>query len=117
MFLCKMILTVITIIINLIDDRFFCFVFRPNGKTNEKEIYMYDVMHNQVNKLSGDLSTTFVDVAESNSHSHDLDNLSSDEEVDVVVSGTSANDGTPGVVSGYDKTMNISGSIVATANN
>lgn len=78
---------------------------------------MYDVMHNQVNKLSGDLSTTFVDVAESNSHSHDLDNLSSDEEVDVVVSGTSANDGTPGVVSGYDKTMNISGSIVATANN
>lgn len=112
-----MILNVTIIIIILIDGRFFCFVFRPNGKVNEKEIYMYDVMHNQVNKLSGDLSTTFVDVAESNSHSHDLDNLSSDEEVDVVVSGTSANDGMPGVVSGYDKTMNISGSIVATANN
>jgi len=77
---------------------------------------MYDVTHNQVNKLSGELSATFVDVAESNSQSHDLDNLSSEEEVDVVVSGNSTNDSTP-VVSGYSKTNSYSGSIVATANN
>lgn len=73
---------------------------------------MYDVTHNQVNKLSGELSATFVDVAESNSQSHDLDNLSSEEEMDVVVSGNSANDKTPDV-SGYSS----SDSIVATANN
>lgn len=84
---------------------------------NGKEIYMYDVTHNQVNKLSGELSATFVDVAESNSQSHDLDNLSSEEEVDVAVSGNSAND--TGSVSGYGKTTtnDFSGSIVATANN
>lgn len=77
---------------------------------------MYDVAHNQVNKLSGDLSATFVDVAESNSHSHDLDNLSSEEEVDVVVSENSANDDKLDVVSGYGKTNDFSGSTVATAN-
>lgn len=91
--------------------------FRPNDKTNGKEIYMYDVTHNQVNKLSGELSATFVDVAESNSQSHDLDNLSSEEEVDVVVSGNSTNDNTF-IVSGYSKTDDdFSSSIVATANN
>lgn len=77
---------------------------------------MYDVTHNQVNKLSGELSATFVDVAESNSKSNDLDNLSSEEEVDVVVSGNSSDDNTP-VVSGYSKTDDYSSSIVATANN
>ncbi|XP_060861748.1 uncharacterized protein LOC132938748 [Metopolophium dirhodum] len=89
-------------------------VTKPNGKENGKEIYMYDVTHNQVNKLSGELSATFVDVAESNSQSHDLDNLSSEEEVDV--SGNSTTDNTP-VVSGYSKTNDFSGSIVANANN
>lgn len=77
---------------------------------------MYDVTHNKVNKLSGELSATFVDVAESNSQSHDLDNLSSEEEVDVAVSGNSTSDKTP-VVSGYSKTNGSSDSIVATANN
>lgn len=77
---------------------------------------MYDVTHNQVNKLSGELSATFVDVAESNSQSDDLDNLSSEEEVDVV-SGNSTNDNTF-IVSGYSKTNDdFSSSIVATANN
>ncbi|KAE9530647.1 hypothetical protein AGLY_011109 [Aphis glycines] len=89
-------------------------VTKPNGKENRKEIYMYDVTHNQVNKLSGELSATFVDVAESNSQSHDLDNLSSEEEVDV--SGNSTTDNTP-VVSGYSKKNDFSGSIVANANN
>lgn len=83
---------------------------------------MYDVTHNQVNKLSGELSATFVDVAESNSQSHDLDNLSSDEEVDVVVSGNSADGNAAAAaaptVSGYSKTDDSSGSIVASiANN
>lgn len=82
---------------------------------NEKEIYMYDVTQNKVNRLSGELSATFVDVAESNSQSHDLDNLSSEEEVDVVVSGNSANNNPD--VSGYSKTNGSSESIVATANN
>lgn len=77
---------------------------------------MYDVTHNRVNKLSGELSTTFVDVAESNSHSHDLDNLSSNEEVDVVVSGNSANNNTS-VVSGYSKVDDFPSSSVATATN
>lgn len=85
--------------------------------TNGKEIYMYDATHNQVNKLSGELSATFVDVAESNSQSHDLDNLSSEEEEDIVVSGNSTNDNTF-IVSGYSKTNDdFSSSIVATANN
>jgi len=77
---------------------------------------MYDVTRNQVNKLSGELSATFVNVAESNSRSHDLDNLSSEEEVDVVVSGNSTSDNAP-AVSGYSKTGNLSGSVVAAANN
>lgn len=77
---------------------------------------MYDVTQNKVNKLSGELSATFVDVAESNSQSHDLDNLSSEEEVDVVLSGNSANNNTPDV-SGYSKMNGSSDSIVATANN
>lgn len=104
----------------MIIDKLHLFIhdyfFRPNGKTNGKEIYMYDVTHNQVNKLSGELSATFVDVAESNSKSNDLDNLSSEEEVDVVVSGNSTSDNTP-VVSGYSKSDDFSSSIVATANN
>jgi hypothetical protein len=77
---------------------------------------MYDVTHNKVSKLSGELSMTFVNVAESNSQSHDLDNLSSEEEMDVAVSGNSTSDETP-IVSGYSKTNNSSDSIVATANN
>ncbi|XP_026812560.1 putative mediator of RNA polymerase II transcription subunit 26 [Rhopalosiphum maidis] len=89
-------------------------VTKPNGKENRKEIYMYDVTHNQVNKLSGELSATFVDVAESNAQSHDLDNLSTEEEVDV--SGNSTTDNIP-IVSGYSKTNDFSGSIVANANN
>lgn len=95
------------------------FSFRPNGNENGKEIYMYDVTHNQVNKLSGELSATFVDVAESNSQSHDLDNLSSEEEVDVVLSGNSTDNHniTTPAVSGYSNTNDSSGSIVATANN
>ncbi|XP_050432819.1 RNA-binding protein 33-like [Adelges cooleyi] len=80
-------------------------VTKPIGKASGKEIYMYDVTHNRVSKLSGELSATFVDVAESNSQSHDLDNLSSDEEADVVVSGSSANND-PRIVSGYSKMNN-----------
>ncbi|XP_050538953.1 uncharacterized protein LOC126904214 [Daktulosphaira vitifoliae] len=82
-------------------------VTKPLNKLNGKEIYMYDVTHNRVSKLSGDLSATFVNVAESNSQSHDLDNLSSDQEVDVVVSGNRAKED-PQVVSGYSRMNNFS---------
>lgn len=93
------------------------FFSRPNNQAVGKEIFMYDVTRNRVSKLSGELSATFVDVAESNSQSHDLDNLSSEGEVDVVGSGNSANVTSPAAVSGYNKTNDFSGSIVATANN
>lgn len=68
---------------------------------------MYDVTHNRVSKLSGELSATFVNVAESNSQSHDLDNLSSDQEVDVVVSSNGAKED-PQVVSGYSRMNDFS---------
>lgn len=43
-----------------------CFRSR-NGGQGGKEIYMYDVTSRSVSKLAGDLSTAFVDAAESNS--------------------------------------------------
>ncbi|XP_039276030.1 LOW QUALITY PROTEIN: mediator of RNA polymerase II transcription subunit 15-like [Nilaparvata lugens] len=51
-----------------------------NSKENggkEKEIFMYDVNSTRISKLRGELSSAFVDVAESNAQSQDLDGLSS----------------------------------------
>ncbi|XP_008552764.1 putative uncharacterized protein DDB_G0271606 [Microplitis demolitor] len=42
-----------------------------NPNKGEKEIFMYDVSSQGVSKLSGDLSSAFVDAAESNSESSD----------------------------------------------
>ncbi|CAH0590040.1 unnamed protein product [Chrysodeixis includens] len=43
--------------------------------TGEKEIFMYDIGSGNVNKLSGDLSNAFVEAAENNSLSKDIESL------------------------------------------
>lgn len=55
---------------NWLINFFFFFAFRPkNQSKGDKEIFMYDVSTQAVSKLSGDLSSAFVDAAESNSES------------------------------------------------
>lgn len=44
---------------------------KTRRKTRRRSIFMYDVASQSVSKLSGDLSTAFVDAAESNSDSTD----------------------------------------------
>lgn len=51
----------------------------PKSSDEEKEIFMYDISTQSVNKLSGELSTAFVNVAESNAQT---DNLESAQIVD-----------------------------------
>ncbi|KAI8419804.1 hypothetical protein MSG28_008452, partial [Choristoneura fumiferana] len=47
-----------------------------NDKTSEeKEIFMYDIASGNVNKLSGELSNAFVEAAENNSLSKDIEKL------------------------------------------
>lgn len=47
--------------------------FRPRDSDGQgdKEIFMYDVTSGSVSRLAGDLSTAFVDAAESNSDGTD----------------------------------------------
>ncbi|XP_037034655.1 uncharacterized protein LOC119073358 [Bradysia coprophila] len=47
-----------------------------DNNDNAKEIYMYDIGLQRVNKLSGELSSAFVDVAEENASAQDMDNVS-----------------------------------------
>ncbi|KAK6624270.1 hypothetical protein RUM44_011129 [Polyplax serrata] len=49
---------------------------KNNETSQPKEIYMYDISTRNVNKLSGELSAQFVEVAESNSENDDLDEIS-----------------------------------------
>lgn len=50
--------------------------FRTNSDDEEnKEIFMYDVSTQTVSKLSGELSSAFVEVAETNAQSKDFDQL------------------------------------------
>uniref|UniRef100_T1GIX1 Uncharacterized protein n=1 Tax=Megaselia scalaris TaxID=36166 RepID=T1GIX1_MEGSC len=46
------------------------------NSSNEQEIFMYDISNGSVNKLSGELSTAFVKVAEENSSTENLENAS-----------------------------------------
>lgn len=46
-----------------------------DGDENNREIFMYDVVTQTVSKLDGALSSSFVDVAETNAHSKDFDQL------------------------------------------
>lgn len=64
--------------INLIDILYF-FFSSTNSSGPEKEIFMYDIGSEKVSKLRGELSSSFVDVAESNANSHDLEGLSSEQ--------------------------------------
>ncbi len=41
-----------------------------------KEIFMYDIPTGEISRLEGELSAAFVNVAESNAESEDLENLS-----------------------------------------
>lgn len=45
---------------------------RPD--TDDKEIFMYDIATQNANRLSGDLSSAFVNVAEENANAQDIDN-------------------------------------------
>lgn len=49
--------------------------FRPDSDHPDKEIYMYDISSGRVSKLRGELSSTFVQVAASNSHNQDLEEI------------------------------------------
>lgn len=48
---------------------------RNDEPSSDREIYMYDISSGNVNKLSGELSNAFVDAAENNSISKDIEKL------------------------------------------
>lgn len=50
-------------------------VTAKDDTASEKEIYMYDIGSGKVNKLSGELSSAFVEAAENNSLSKDIEQL------------------------------------------
>lgn len=49
---------------------------RPESNDEAKEIFMYDIATQHANKLSGELSSAFVNVAEENANAQDMDNSS-----------------------------------------
>lgn len=51
------------------------FIFRNDAPAEEREIFMYDISSGNVNKLSGELSNAFVEAAENNSLSKDIESL------------------------------------------
>lgn len=53
------------------SDLLRCFRPRDGDGQGDKEIFMYDVTSGSVSRLAGDLSTAFVDAAESNSDGAD----------------------------------------------
>lgn len=56
---------------------FLRFLFtRDENDDSTKEIYMYDIGLQKVNKLSGELSSAFVNVAEENASAQDIENAS-----------------------------------------
>uniref|UniRef100_A0A1I8Q9K3 Uncharacterized protein n=1 Tax=Stomoxys calcitrans TaxID=35570 RepID=A0A1I8Q9K3_STOCA len=48
-------------------------VAKPSDSTSEQEIYMYDITTGEVNRLNGELSSKFVNVAEENASTEDLE--------------------------------------------
>lgn len=46
-----------------------------DAPARDKEIFMYDASSDEVSRLSGELSSSFVEVAESNALSQDLENV------------------------------------------
>lgn len=53
------------------SDLLRCFRPRDGDGQGDKEIFMYDVTSGSVSRLAGDLSTAFVDAAETNSDGTD----------------------------------------------
>lgn len=53
----------------------FLIVSRTDEPSDEREIFMYDITSGNVNKLSGELSNAFVEAAENNSLSKDIEKL------------------------------------------
>lgn len=53
----------------------FSFFFRNEVPEEEREIFMYDIASGNVNKLSGELSNAFVEAAENNSLSKNIESL------------------------------------------
>lgn len=51
------------------------FIYRDAETADGKEIFMYDIASGNVNKLDGDLSNAFVEAAENNSLSKDIESL------------------------------------------
>lgn len=47
--------------------------FRNPQNNTDKEIFMYDIASKTVNRLSGELSSAFVNVAEANAATEDID--------------------------------------------
>lgn len=47
-----------------------------SNERDDKEIYMYDIQTQSVNKLTGELSSAFVKVAEANANAQDMENVS-----------------------------------------
>lgn len=59
-----------------------CNCFRSsNGNKDDKEIFMYDVPTKTVSKLSGELSSAFVEAAESNVNEDDIEVLPDASEI------------------------------------
>lgn len=50
-------------------------IFRNDEPTEDKEIFMFDISSGNVSKLSGELSNAFVEAAENNSLSKDIEKL------------------------------------------
>lgn len=48
---------------------------RKDEPASDREIYMYDIGSGKVNKLNGELSNAFVEAAENNSLSKDIEQL------------------------------------------
>lgn len=48
-------------------------LLRRSSESAEQEIFMYDIATGGINKLNGELSSTFVNVAEENASSEDLE--------------------------------------------
>ncbi|XP_072942414.1 uncharacterized protein [Epargyreus clarus] len=57
------------------DEQSVILLVTGNDKPEEREIFMYDISSGNVNKLSGDLSNAFVEAAENNSLSKDIEKL------------------------------------------
>lgn len=83
------------------------------NEEDEKEIYMYDISTQKVNKLSGELSSAFVSVAEENANAQDIENISISDSgiVEQMVSNSASNSDENDASEMYDSDSQPSGLI------